>query len=130
MSGFVVCENKIMLGEIEVSESDTKAIQMLSLMMGEDIEKICERLNAVLKVFSDAFLVVKRIVEYLAEVWNIAKEELYESQKEEEIQEQEKFCEIQKDNKDKPLFSKIYCKKGNPRKEKRNKKWKKRQKPP
>ena len=29
-----------------------------------------------------------------------------------------------------PLLSKIYCKKGNPRKEKRNRKWKKRQKPP
>lgn len=130
MSVFVVCENKIMLGEVEVSESDTKAIQMIAFMMGKEVEEVCEILNAVFKMLSDAFYAVKGMVEYLQEVWNIAKEELYESQKEEEIQEQEKFCEIQKNNKDKPLFSKIYCKKGNPRKEKRNKKSKKRQKPP
>ena len=89
MSDFVVCENKIMLGEVEVSESDTRTIQMIALMMGKEVEEICEILNAVFKMLSDAFGAIKRMVEYFQEIWNIAKEELCEPPKEVDTEEQE-----------------------------------------
>ena len=61
MDKLIVWEDKITLGGVALSDSDTQKIKTLSLCMGEDIVTTCDRLSVLLQTLSDAWKTLKDI---------------------------------------------------------------------
>ncbi len=79
MNQLIVWEDKITLGVVELSDSDTSKIRTLSLIMGEDIKTTCDRLNVLLQTLSDVWDTLKDLAEKILEVLAVEKEDICES---------------------------------------------------
>ena len=67
MDKLIVWEDKITLGGVALSDSDTENIKTLSLCMGEDIITTCDRLSVLLQTLSDAWETLKDLSERILE---------------------------------------------------------------
>ena len=79
MDKLTVWEDKITLGGVALSDSDTENIKTLSLCMGEDIVTTCDRLSVLLQTLSDAWETLKDLSERILEVLAVEKEDICES---------------------------------------------------
>ena len=79
MNKLIVWEDKITLGGVALSDSDTESIKTLSLCMGEDIVTTCDRLSVLLQTLSDAWETLKNLSERILEVLAVEKEDICES---------------------------------------------------
>lgn len=79
MDKLIVWEDKITLGGVALSDSDTENIKTLSLCMGEDIITTCDRLSVLLQTLSDAWETLKDLSERILEVLAVEKEDICES---------------------------------------------------
>ena len=79
MKKLIVWEDKITLGGVALSDSDTSKIKTLSLIMGEDIKTTCDRLNVLLQTLSNVRDTLKDLAERILEVLAVEKEDICES---------------------------------------------------